>query len=237
MQKLTSRQGDHKPCIEEMGKRGKVWDSNGISFELIFRFGARLYASFFGYRLDTSFAGKLQKTAHAISGLYYSKPIHVHCHALEDDTSPAEFLGKHVNNFLDKIQKPIKDSVAELSNVLSKAGKEKFKDADEEYMCGPRAIDGTCLGFEAFKGYHNLHHPEDTEIYAPVAIPETTAECSADEAAKHLINGTKKDCNNLPGPAVFNFTKELNTSRAEEEAIANARLCKYTGKNCKKPQL
>ncbi|GIZ38103.1 hypothetical protein CKM354_000152700 [Cercospora kikuchii] len=232
---VSEAPADDQQCKEQMESQGRNWNSNGWSVAMFLRTGIKFYASCFGQRIDTSWAGKIQKAEYAIDGFYHSWRLFLKCKRLEKGESFAEHVEKHINDILEKAQRPIKEAISRLNDkfqALQHGGKD-WLDADETYLCGPKS--GTsCLAFEAFKSYHNIHDTNDDEVYIPALIGETREECEADQVGIKHINGTLKDCYNIETPGPFNYTKMHEEAKNETIKVADLELC-HVYNNCTKP--
>ncbi|KAM3421878.1 hypothetical protein BST61_g2255 [Cercospora zeina] len=228
---------DDPECTGYMQDRGMSWDRDGWAFGRYLRTGIRFYGSDFGQRIDTGWLGKNQKAAYAITGLNKSWRLYLICEPLENGETFAEHLGEKISTVWYNAQSHTREAVQKLNDKLQGLGRDReaYRDADETFLCGPRVND-TCLGWEAFKSYHNLHAPEDTEVYTPPLIGETTAECEADQAALEHINGSLRDCKNITTPANFNCTTLVEESKNETKAVVDVELC-HVFDNCTQSQL
>lgn len=199
-----------------------------------FRTGVRLYASFFGQRIDTSWLGKLQKhTSYAIDGLYYSHRLALHCQMSKDGEGIADAISGAINHVLDGLQDPIERKVREVSEKLNSLGKDDYLPGDYVLMGFPTAQDGTAVGYEAFKDRHNLVQQGDNEVYILPARPETPEMCKAEEAGAKHYGGTGRNCSNINSNTSYNGTAKSVAFEAQESHFADSQLCKVGGIGCK----
>lgn len=158
--------------------------------------------------------------------------MHLKCTPLDDGESFADHVEKRLKKVLRDAQKHIKEAVEKLNAKLQalSSDRPRYKQGDMEFFCGPKA-NGTFMGWEAFVGYHNIHAEKDPEVYIPRLIPETTAECEADQAATEHINGTLINCKNITTPGDFNLTEIAKTAANETTTIGDIELC-HLHNNC-----
>ena len=204
---------------------------------LYFRTGFRVYASFFGQRIDTSWLGKLQKdTSYAIDGLYWSQRLAVHCHESENVGELGEKISGKINEIMDVIQDPIAKEVGKLAAKLNGMSYEHYMDADFDFLGFPRSEDGWALGYEAFKTAHSLERVIDLEEYVLEALPETPEMCRAEEAwADKHFGGTGFNCSNIDQDTTFNAEKQTQRLEEQEQKQGDLQECKALG-TCKKPK-
>lgn len=193
--------------------------------EHILRTGAKFYASFFGFRVDTSWLGKLQKNCdYAVDGLYYSSRLGIHCEMFDDGDSLGEHIAKGINKVLHEMQKPIVRKIKEVEREFNNIGKHKgyVQDMDGTSRLGQLQA----VGFIIDKGLNNTSLDDEIYLFDPMPWTKDDCELASSEADRY---GTIKNCTTSLNDTHFNLTRVEDEFVSDVAGVAEAEDHRWEG--------